>query len=219
MLNRYYTKLESEVKKVIELCESPIEEELLLKIIEYVSINSITDQSQFIQNYKLSINSDFVDNNGVWWDLERPIEEFNDKYFIRIYNNGYEKRNKEYDKYIDIKPQHKIFYFGDNDSINKKYFILDFGVFLYENNSDKLIRTFCIECDGYEFHSKKEHIIKDNSRSRKLLDLENDFTTIRYLGSEIKKMNDDGVLDLLNILFQEKQDDPFRKVRSKRKSK
>jgi hypothetical protein len=215
MLNRYYTILKNRIENVIELCESPIEEQLLLKITEYVLVNSLEDHSSFRQNYKLCINSDFVDKNGERWDLERQIEEFNDKYFIRIFNNGYNNGSKVYDRYIDIKPQHKIFYFEDNNSINKKYYILDFGVFLYENKTNKLVRTFCIECDGYEFHSTKEHIIRDNSRSRKLLDRENDFTTIRYLGREINEMGDNGILDLLNVLFQEKQEDPSRVFRKK----
>jgi hypothetical protein len=219
MLNRYYTKLKDKIEKVIELCESPIEEKLLLKITEYVLVNSIEDHSQIIQNYQLCIGSDFVDKNGEWWDLERPIEEFNDKYFIRIFNSGYNNRSKVYDRYIDIKPQHKIFYFEDNNSINKKYYILDFGVFLYETKTDKLVRNFCIECDGYEFHSKKEHIIKDNTRSRKLLVKENDYTTLRYLGREINEINDDGILELLNVLFQEKQNDPMSVIRKKRNTK
>ena len=215
MFSRYYTKLKDKIEKVIELCESPIEEQLLLKITEFVLINSLEDHSQIIQNYKLCIDSDFVDKNGESWDLERPIEEFSDKFFIRIFNNGYKNTSKVYDRYIDIKPQHKIFYFEDNNSINKKYYILDFGVFLYETKTNKLVRTFCIECDGYEFHSTKEHIIKDNSRSRKLLEKENDYTTLRYLGREIKEINDDGILELLNVLFQEKQDNPFRVLRKK----
>jgi hypothetical protein len=217
MLNRYYTKLKDKIEKVIELCESPIEEQLLLKLTEYVLINSLEDNSQIIQNYKLCIGSDFIDKNGEWWDLERPVEEFNDKYFIRIFNNSYNNGSKVYERYIDIKPQHKIYYFEDKNSINKKYYILDFGVFLYETKTNKLVRTFCIECDGYEFHSTKEHIIKDNSRSRKLLDRENDFTTIRYLGREINEMTDDGILDLLNVIFQEKQDDPLRILRTNKK--
>ena len=49
----------------------------------------------------------------------------------------------------------------------------------------------------------------------KLLEKENDYTTLRYLGREIKEINDDGILELLNVLFQEKQDNPFRVLRKK----
>jgi hypothetical protein len=157
--------------------------------------------------------SELVDNDGIFWDLDRPLEEFNEKHYIRIYYSGYSE--KEHNRYIDIKPQYKVFYFENNNSTTKRYYILDFGVFLKERKTDKLIRNFCIECDGYEFHSEKEHLIKDNNRSRKLLDKDNDFTTIRFLGREINQINDDGILELLNVLFQEKKDSPFKKIKKK----
>lgn len=213
MLGLYYSKLKNEIEKVVELCDSPIEKQLLLKIIEFVLIKSIStlNHIQHGQNFKLYVMDEWVDKNGVIWDLDKPLEEIIVKHFIRIYYSGYSE--KGFDRFIDIKPQHKIFYSENKKSINERYYILDFGVFLKESRTEKLIRKFCIECDGYEFHSEKEHIIKDNKRSRKLLDKDSDFTTIRYLGREINQISDEGISELLTILFQEKKDSPFKNFR------
>jgi hypothetical protein len=210
MLNRYYTELEKEIKKTINLCDnnSPIEKQFLLKIIDFVLRKSISgDFYSFRQNYKLTSILEVVNKYGETYDFEDESEESYDRYFIRIFYSGYNEN--EFKRYIDIKPQFKVFYIDKRLNV-EKYFILDFGVFLYKKGWEKdILRKFCIECDGYEFHSKKDHIIKDNKRSRKLLEKENDFTTIRFLGREINDMSDEVISDLLDVLFQEKKDDPL----------
>ncbi|WP_297511693.1 hypothetical protein [Flavobacterium sp.] len=219
MLSHYYSKLENKINEVIELCESPIEKQFLLKIIEYVLINSVNDMSVFSQNYKLTFSYDKLNNKGDFlFDDEGNYQSDNDfnssfkyrfeKKYLIIYYSGF--GFNKYTKFIKIKPQHKVHYLEQEDTTKKKHFILDFGIFLF--NKTKLVRTFCIECDGYEFHSTKEHLTKDNKRSRKLLEKENDFTTIRFIGREINEMGDEVILELLNVLFQEKKGNPLKNL-------
>lgn len=75
--------------------------------------------------------------------------------------------------------------------------------FLKDYKTDKLIKKFCIECDGYEYHSSQEKISNDNSRDM-LLITEGDFHTIRYLGTQINRMNTGEIDTLLDALFIEK---------------
>jgi hypothetical protein len=206
MLNHYYSELENKIQETIELCDknSPIEKEFLLKIIDFVLRNSNKNQSIFGQNYILIFGSEFIDNDGEVVEDKDVIDytgKLYQKKFIRIDYSGIEELN--FNRFIEIKPQFKVY----NKSNIKKYFLLDFGVFLYKKGRNQfekeLIKKFSIECDGYEFHSEKEHIIKDNIRNRKIL--EQDFHTIRYLGREIKNLSDDDIFTLLDILFQEKK--------------
>jgi hypothetical protein len=205
MLSRYYSEIEKKIQETIDLCDknSPIEKEFLLKIIDFILRNSNYRQSIFTQNYILIFGNEFIDNNGKIVE-DKDVIEFTGKLykknFIRIEYCGFQEQN--FNRYIEIKPQFKVY----NKSNVKKYFLLDFGVFLYKKGRNQfekeLIKKFSIECDGYEFHSEKEHIIKDNIRNRKIL--EQDFHTIRYLGREIKDLTDDDIFTLLDILFQEK---------------
>lgn len=206
MLSRYYSELEKQIQETIDLCDknSPIERQFLLKIIDFVLRNSNRSQGIFGQNYILIFDYEFVDNDGKVVDDGDVLDytgELHKKKFIRIDYCGFEELN--FNRFIEIKPQFKV----QNKSNIKKYFLLDFGVFLYKKGRNQfnkeLIKKFSIECDGYEFHSEKEHIIKDNIRNRKIL--EQDFHTIRYLGREIKNLTDDDIFTLLDILFQEKK--------------
>ena len=203
MLNRYYSELEKKIQETIDLCDknSPIEKEFLLKIIDFVLRNSTNNQSIFGQNYILIFDCEFVNNDG---EVKSPISEVEVLYkkpFIKVEYCGFQEQ--KFNRFIEIKPQFKVY----NKSNSNKFFLLDFGVFLYKKGNNQfekeLIKKFCVECDGYEFHSEKEHIIKDNIRNRKIL--EQDFHTIRYLGREINNLTDDDIFSLLDILFQEKK--------------
>jgi hypothetical protein len=203
MLSGYYSQLEKNIQETIDLCDknSPIEKQFLIKIIDFVLRNSNNNQSIFTQNYILIFDNEFVNNDGEVVDLISYEGNCNPQNFIRIEYCGFQEL--KFNRFIEIKPQFKVYTKSDN----KKYFLLDFGVFLYKKGGNQfekeLIKKFCIECDGYEFHSEKEHIIKDNIRNRKIL--EQDIHTIRYLGREINNLTDDDIFSLLDILFQEKK--------------
>jgi very-short-patch-repair endonuclease len=101
-------------------------------------------------------------------------------------------------------PQYKFYFIEDDEKtgiISQKHFRLDFSVFLKDYKTNNILKKICIECDGYHFHSEKERMIRDNQRTRKLLN-EGNFQTIRYLSDEIYENFD--VKSLLDILLDEK---------------
>lgn len=84
------------------------------------------------------------------------------------YIRNFDKKNRE--EYI-LFPQQEI-------EIDNKLYRVDFMLINYLND-----KKIVIECDGYEYHSSKEQIVKDNQRQR---DLENaGYIVIRFLGTEI----------------------------------
>ena len=208
---RFFKKIE----KTIELCESPIEIELLLKIIDYVLVNSISsvssDEEYYCYNLTFLYDCNLIlerigENNTSNIELRDPDKEVLESVFrgIRIDYSGYYE--KEFTRYIEILPQKKFYYTEDDEvyglPIVKKEFRLDFGVFLKNYKTDEVIKKFCIECDGYEYHSQQDRMIRDNERTRKLIT--EDYHTIRYLGKVINNMKSDGIKNLLDILFIEK---------------
>jgi very-short-patch-repair endonuclease len=183
MLSHYYSELENNINKVIELCESPIEERLLYKIIEYVLEDTLTTTLHKTERwFRLSFLYKEIDGY-----ITNTIKG------VRIDYSGYNEKNLT--RYIEIIPQYKI-------QTNKGDYRLDFGVFLKFFNSDKLIKNFCLECDGYMYHNRREQIMRDNQRD--LVLISNNFQTIRLLGSQINNITNDYITDLLEVLFQEK---------------
>jgi hypothetical protein len=182
MLSRYYSELEKNIQETIDLCESPIEEKLLYNIIEYVLYDSTTTSLYEIERwFRLSFL--YEKRNGV---ITEKITG------IRIDYSGYYEKNLT--RYIEIIPQYII-------NTNRGGYRLDFGVFLKSFESDKLLKKFCVECDGYEFHNEREQIMRDNQRD--LILLSNDFQTIRFLGKEINNISGEEITNLLEVLLQE----------------
>lgn len=218
MLCNYYSELEKRIDEVIKLCKSPIEKELLHKIIDYALTNSIIyKSSDYDCNcYNLSFISEMncigvkvININSSYVKLKDQSKGELDLVFrgIRINYSGYNE--KEFSRYIEIIPQKKFFYQVEDErygiSTIDRTFFLDFGVFLKDYKTDKLIKKFCIECDGFEYHSKMEQIIRDNERELKLTK-EGNYHTLRYLGKQIKNMKLEEIETLMNILFNEKED-------------
>ena len=198
--------LNDETGKLIELCETPIEIDLFLKIMDFVVKPSFFYNSdEELKCYKLTILRDInYDKNGEKKYSDVEWGEY--KYLgIRIDYSGYYE--KEFTRYIEIKPQYKFYYKIEDETfglpIIDKEFRLDFGIILKDYKTDRIIKKFCIECDGFDYHSTQERIIRDNKRDRKLLD-EGEFNTIRYLGKEINEMKNEDIDILLDILFIEK---------------
>ena len=74
MLN-FYTILEKEVDKLIDLCETPIEIELLLKIIDYTLTESIFYNSdEESKCFKLTILKDWNHPRGHIGEEEITVE-------------------------------------------------------------------------------------------------------------------------------------------------
>lgn len=198
--------LDKETEKLIELCETPIEIELFLKIMGFVIRPSFFYNSdEELKCYKLTILRDFnidINDNVKYQDIE--YMEY--KYLgIRIDYSGYYE--KEFTRYIEIKPQYKFNYKVEDETLGlpiiDKELRLDFIIFLKEYKTEKIIKKFCIECDGYEYHSSQERIIRDNQRDLTLLN-EGEIHTIRLLGKQITELKSKDIDELLDILFIEK---------------
>lgn len=214
MLNSYNSKLNKKIEKTIELCESPIEIELLLKIIDKVLLDSITsissDENDWCYNLTFLCDLNVIhlrigENNTSNIELRDPDKDELDIIYrgIRIDYSGI--KDKEFTRYIEIIPQKKFYYMVDDEvngvPIVEREFRLDFGVLLKNYKTNKLIKQFCIECDGYEYHSSQERIIKDNERD--LILSKNNIHPIRFLGKEINEMNSKKLQSLLDTLFNE----------------
>lgn len=210
--------LDEESEKLIDLCETSIEIELFLKIINFVIKPSFFYNSdEELKCYKLTILRDInLDKTGGKKYSDLDLMDY--KYLgIRIdYSGFYEK---EFLRYIEILPQYKFLYKVEDENLGLpiivKEFRLDFGVLLKDYKTDKIIKKFCIECDGFEYHSTQERIIRDNQRDRRLLD-EGEIHTIRFLGKEINEMKNEDLDKLLDILFIEKNKEfDFNSIKGK----
>ena len=174
---------EKNISILLDICESEIERIFLLKVIDYVNkrpdryrLSFIFEEVEtFIVNGKESVsnkvNIEIPDNFGRISGVR--IED----YFIGEHN-------------IEIIPQTEIKYYRDDfREINYR---LDFGVFVYDRNSNNLIKKYCIECDGSEYHSEKHQITRDNERDMNL-SYEENYHTIRYLGPKIVSFEDNDI--------------------------
>lgn len=175
---------EKKISILLDICESEIERIFLLKIIDYVIKRP--------DKYRLS----FIFEEVETFIVDGKESVYNNKVNIHIPNNFGRISGVRIEDYfigthnIEIYPQKEIKYFGDNfREINYR---LDFGVFVYDRNSNILIKKNCIECDGYEYHSEKHHITRDNERDMNLYYEEN-YHTIRYLGPKIVKFEDEDI--------------------------
>ena len=81
---------------------------------------------------------------------------------------------------IQIIPQFEVL------TKQKRKYRLDFGLIKSSVENDKIIELekICIECDGHDYHSTKEQILRDNTRARELT-LEG-WKIYRFSGSEIQ---------------------------------
>lgn len=192
VLKRTAEQFKKNIETVLDLCESEIEKIFISKIIEYVvnrpmdfAIGFIidypdTDEIDGKLYYKEEINY-YSKGSGVC-----PARLYGIKIFDFILNN-----------YIDIFPQRIRESCAFSGELGSKQYRLDFGIYKYKFSEPNIIvKKFCVECDGFEFHNSKEAIKNDNTRMKSLLLLDG-YITIRYLGTEIYHMNDGDIGYLL----------------------
>ena len=97
---------------------------------------------------------------------------------------GGEEPMQSYDDEVSIYPQYEV------DITNKKKYRVDFllcmtgMVFVHGIPFTDWETELAVECDGWEFHSKKEQIKNDNDRDAEILTARN-IPTIRFLGKDI----------------------------------
>lgn len=91
-----------------------------------------------------------------------------------------------YEKVSTSKPKIKLnIKYQETISIEGSKYIADFVIYsaVVDNKTKKLSKPIIIECDGYEYHSKKEQMSRDYKRERALK--LNGFDILRFTGSQI----------------------------------
>lgn len=172
-----------------ELCETPIEFELIVGLIYFIFYETTFYKVSFLTEKKLY--QKILEDEP---QLIRYNGHNQNMIGIRI-----EYKDDFNDKYLDIFPQLelKYYYWGESDyNLESLKYRLDFGVFLYDKKSKKILKKFDLECDGYDFHSLKEKIIKDNKRDFDIINLFG-FFPVRFLGTQIMNFN---IIDKNKIL-------------------
>ncbi len=166
-------------------CESEIEKIFLSNLFKYL----LTRPDRF----EISFIVDFID-----------IKERDNKYIPTASPNismaddvghltGFRYTNRISNYRYDVFPQKVIRLPNPDNFLKKISYRLDFGIYKYTLTEPcELIKKYCIECDGFEYHNKIEDIKRDNQRSRDILFI-NGFTTIRFLGTEIYHHRDEDI--------------------------
>lgn len=91
-----------------------------------------------------------------------------------------------YDKMSVDEPKIKLnIKYQEHIKIDKSEYIADFAIYSVKtkNKTQKLKKPLIIECDGFEYHSKKEQMTHDYKRERTLK--LNGFDILRFTGSQI----------------------------------
>jgi hypothetical protein len=173
-----FTKL---IDTLLSLCDpqSEIERVFLLKIVDYCFRRQDRFSLRFIIDAAAEgdINIGFPDNVGRLLGIS--ITQF------------------ELGSTIEIYPQFNIVSNDEDRRLFDKSYRLDFAFFVYGPNG--ALRKYCVECDGFNYHRTVEQIKGDNTRSRQLT--VKDFRTIRYLGTEIFRMEDSDIGRLLMSFY------------------
>ena len=179
-----------QLNALLNLCESEIEKWFLVKVLNYISIRPYEYSYSFLCE---PTETELV-NGKEYLKTERGY--YSDaNWGVNI--TGLKIDNKIKGTFYHVFPQKEIFI--DKYFSGKKY-RLYFSIEKYSmKNTDQVLKFYCIECDGHEFHSTKEQISSDNSRLRQMLLLQN-FITLRYSGSELFKWDKEEIgLFLFNL--------------------
>jgi hypothetical protein len=185
----------NKLMNLLSLCESPIEKIFLMKLYSFFyRINASTEGSDFkILNKYLTTEEEnivYSDSNnsnplskGVFQDPIGPFLLKTEGFLFKA--NGITYR---------IYPQLALDLGGTKIRLD---FALISEVYSEETKESKY-NKFCIECDGHEFHKEKEQRSSDNKRMRILTEFE--WQTIRYTGTQIYQLTDDGIAEFENSL-------------------
>ncbi len=214
ILDSHKTNLKFKIDEVLSLCDSVIEELMLLQLYNY------------FQNYEKSERDDmsyfakieFIEDEIALWDIEpnskidkkklkSKVEKYNYRYDNGLYHknigfkvgfNDIEWISAEYmrenpneavvdsiiTRELEIRPQSEIIIDGKN-------YRLDIALILNRIKKGKVIdsRKMALECDGYDYHSSPEQKKNDDIRVRKLK-INGYKEVFRYSGSEIYRISD-----------------------------
>jgi hypothetical protein len=171
-----------QIQIVIDLCESEIEKLFILKIISYIQKRPDRYNWGFIIE---DVETKIIKDEEVWSSkVNSKLPE------TAVYLCGIRIYNLIYHTHLEIYPQQDVEFQHIDNFLKTTTYRLDFGVYKFDSTKPKeIIKKYCIECDGFEFHSSKNQLKKDNERMRNIL-LRHNYTSLRYLGTEIFNMSD-----------------------------
>lgn len=183
---------ENYIQKYLELCESEIEKLFILNL--------------FIYFFSKKFEHHEKDNLKIVFDDFRPHYEDKEYSFdldligvtmmeIAMGRSGFEDGKPFHERYsyeYTFIPQFQVF-------IENSCFRIDIALVYKKLNHgviEKEVRV-AIVCDGYDFHNKKEQVIKDSIITKRLM--ANGWKVIRYTGSEIYRTKEsDEIESVLN---------------------
>lgn len=175
---------------LLNICESEIEKLFLIKVLSYMANRPFEFSFSFICE-----PLETIEVNGMEY-MKTNKGHYSDAYWgVNI--TGIKIHKKIDDTIFYLYPQKELH--PELLSSGKKY-RLDFSIEKYGlNDLNKVLKLYCVECDGHDFHSTKQQIRSDNTRLRDIL-LLNNYITLRYSGSELFNWDEEGVgLFLFNL--------------------
>jgi hypothetical protein len=209
------------MEEVISFCESPIEEKLLLELLNYFishKVNGLEEYNpiSFVEDWIFLHDKNFVAD-----------EEDKSLYNEHIIKHKYRIKNSFFSKFIGFKTT-KFFNETPNLQIKKpinvagikyggitqeievypqyetvideKKYRIDIAIILNRKKGDQILETMKIglECDGYDYHSSPIQKKNDDIRLRKLKT--NGWREIfRYSGKEINSLKEKDIV----LVFEE----------------
>lgn len=191
---------------LLSLAESPIEKIFLLYVLNFIE-NAIMDEFYSrisISGYSYIKNVDFesqfmgdkaiglqLTSAGTGARVNYPNGiPMSDGTFKEVSNNSLRRKvstidsdkndNFSYIQHLSFYPQYEV-------QLKEKNYRLDFAFLIYESIEHKstLVKKIGVECDGYDYHSSPSQFKRDRERGRLLQN--NDWTIIRYSGSDINQ--------------------------------
>lgn len=199
---------QEKIDDILCFCESPIEKLMVLNLFNYCN-------SYRMNGFKLFGNIEFIDEYldpfldalpqkeiDLMWQrinkykhkeypwFEKVIGfkapyQFNESYALQKYlNNIGDPLMNHTSLEVEVIPQKTIVAKGQT-------FRIDVALYLNRFEHGKVIeqRKIALECDGYDFHSTRVQIDKDNQRARLLNSV--GWKVLRYSGSELNSIRND----------------------------
>lgn len=173
-----------QLNALLNNCESEIEKCFLIKLISFI----IQRPHEFSYSFLCDPLEGTTFINGKEY-FKHQMGYYKDAHWgVNIYALKINKNDGTV--HFIVSPQKEVFVEID---LEKRRYRLDFLIEKYSAGSrSHLLHSYCIECDGHEFHSTKDQISSDNMRAADLL-LINNLSTIRFSGSQLYKWAEDEI--------------------------
>lgn len=185
ILNSISKTINANLQLLKELCESEIEKIFLLKVLDYCVKRCDQYEISFI------VKETEIKNNEI---VSQVNYQGNGNFGFLC---GVKIKHIDFNRCIKLYPQYILYINNPDNALFQLSYRLDFALIVETQKSGGLQKIYCIECDGHDYHNTKDQISKDNKRSQNLI-LLNNFTVLRYSGTQIYNMKDSEIGQLLS---------------------